>query len=294
MAEPNTIISIVASSIIASLRLAEFGLHFKEVSSETRTFLINIQLVHQNIQTARRLLNTKYTYLDPHTKADAEYNIKKAEEVLQSIGETIEKCRVDLDIKGSVGVTNRLRWLLRDHRAFLDKERVLSMSLQSLISCATQMSLAKAPDNPPSYNESMPFRGPLRGPSTRRKLVKTMEEEEKELYGETDHVRFKDPSGTSTWGDSVTFSRSSTWSDAEVEEDDNERWALSSYGPSETFSRTSSTPSDPFSRASHTQFASATQKSSYATSESNRWEPPEPDKTEGLELKKRRRCSAIR
>jgi len=167
------IAGLVASSINASLRLAEFGLHFADVSNETRQFLINIQVVDQKINTARRLRRVKSGYLDPHTKTDVDNDIATAERVLELIGESIEKCRVDLDVNESVRAHNRLKWLMKDYQSFCSKERTLSNSLQALICSINQMSLVKPPEGPPSYQSATEFtKGLVRGPTLRRKMAK--------------------------------------------------------------------------------------------------------------------------
>jgi hypothetical protein len=174
MPEPVSMVAgFVASSINASIRLAEFGLHFADVSNETRQFLINIQLVNQKINTARRLRRVKSGYLDPHTKTDVDNDIDTAERVLKLIGESIEKCRVDLDVNESVRAHNRLKWLMKDYQSFCSKERTLSNSLQALICSINQMSLIKPPEDPPSYETASQFnKGLVRGPTQRRKMAK--------------------------------------------------------------------------------------------------------------------------
>lgn len=174
MPEPaSAIVSLIASSINASLRLAEFGLHFADVSSETRQFLINIQLVDQKVNTARRLRRIKSGYLDTHTKTDVDNDIDTAVRVLQLIGESIEKCRVDLEVNESVRAHNRLKWLMKDYQSFCSKERTLSNSLQTLICSINQMSLIKPPESPPSYDSVTQFtKGVVRGPTLRRKMAK--------------------------------------------------------------------------------------------------------------------------
>jgi hypothetical protein len=188
MPEPvSTIAGFVASGINACIRLAEFGLHFADVSNETRQFLINIQLVDQKINTARRLRRVKSGYLDSHTKADVDNDIDTAERVLKLIGESIEKCRVDLDVSESVRAHTRLKWLMKDYQSFCSKERTLSNSLQALICSINQMSLIKPPEDPPSYEVASQFtKGLVRGPTQRRKMAKEtvrelMEEESGEL-----------------------------------------------------------------------------------------------------------------
>jgi hypothetical protein len=176
MPEPTAtaIVGLVASSVNACLRLAEFGLHFADVSNETRQFLINIQLVDQKINTARRLRRVKSGYLDPHTKTDVDNDINTADRVLHLIGESIEKCRVDLDVNESVRAHNRLKWLLKDYQSFCSKERTLSNSLQALICSINQMSLVNPPplDGPPSYGKATQFsKGLFRGPTLRRKMA---------------------------------------------------------------------------------------------------------------------------
>jgi hypothetical protein len=270
MVELNAIAGLVTSSVNASIKLAEYTLHFIDVPDETRDFLMIIELVEQNIKTARRLRRDKSAHLDAHTKADAEANIKKAEEVVELIGKTIENCRVDLQINGRVGVANRLKWIMRDHRAFLSKERILNISLQSLTCSINQMSNARSPDNPRSYRENMQFRRPLRGPHTRKKLAKQMEEDEEELYATSEGVNSLDlPSG-------------STWDDDATEVDDSETWPSytapestrpSVYASSESSTRMSATPSI---------LSISTQCQSLET-------PGDPEPK-----KRRRRCSAIR
>jgi hypothetical protein len=173
MPEPvSTILGVVSSSIIASLRLAEFGVHFADVSNETRQFLINIELVGQKINTARRLRRVKSGYLDPHTKKDVDNDIDTAERVLKLIGESIEKCRVDLDVNESVRAHNRLKWLLKDYQSFCSKERTLSNSLQALICSISLMSQIKPPEGLPSYESATQFtKGLVRGPTQRRKMA---------------------------------------------------------------------------------------------------------------------------
>jgi hypothetical protein len=191
MPEPaSMVIGLVASSINASIRLAEFGLHFADVSNETRQFLINIQLVNQKINTARRLRRVKSGYLDPHTKTDVDNDIDTAERVLKLIGESIEKCRVDLDVNESVRAHNRLKWLMKDYQSFCSKERTLSNSLQALICSISQMSLIKPPEDPPSYEIASQFtKGLVRGPTQRRKMAKeTVRELIEEDSGEMEEI----------------------------------------------------------------------------------------------------------
>ena len=161
----------MGSAIIVTFRLIEFGLHYADVSSETKELLKNVELVDRKINSARYLRRVKSGWLDSRMKEEVERDIEIAQEIVTSIARTIERCRKDLVAENRVTAINRLRWIFRDNEAFLSKERTLSNSLIALTSDIGQMTTINVAE-PPSYESATRFRGPLRGPTVRRQIAK--------------------------------------------------------------------------------------------------------------------------
>jgi hypothetical protein len=159
----DPVVPVLASTANAFKAIVEFGLHWKDVTAETKNFLINTRQVEEKINTAKRLLRQKKDGIDEATRREVESDISTASEVLRSIRGTIESNRVDIDQHDSVGAWNRTKWLLRGHADFLSHQTILNSSVQSLICSIGRLDQMQNPSSPgilvvgspPSYEWSV-------------------------------------------------------------------------------------------------------------------------------------------
>lgn len=91
---------------------------------------------------------------------------------MKEAGRTIETCRVDMaQNSGGVNAAHRFKWVLKDHQAFLTRERNLNYCHTAILHCITDMNAVRAVDLPPysaSVGENIGYEETLQSPRARK------------------------------------------------------------------------------------------------------------------------------
>lgn len=146
-------IGVIAAGLNFIIKATEFTAHYAGVSHTIKQLQINVELADQAVNTANRLIRLK-PFLDrEHLVRDAQRSIHSTQKVLQLLQETIEACRKDIELNDSVGVGNRIRWVLYREKDFLDSLATLTNALGCLNRDILRMEAVPTP-HLPSYGES--------------------------------------------------------------------------------------------------------------------------------------------
>ena len=156
------------SAIGTAIRLAEFCLRLKEVSSENHVFLTLISRVRKDLEEAWRERQEKASLLQhfPEKKAWIDDAILDARRELNTIGRLVEDARIDVERGKPVTLKHRFDWVLTNHQKFVTEERALATFHQSLLGAMAAMHNLSVPANispppttittsPPAYDASM-------------------------------------------------------------------------------------------------------------------------------------------
>lgn len=154
------------SAIGTAIKLAEFCLRFREVSSENRVFLNLIARVRKDVDEALRERHEKAEVLKiiPSKRSWIDGVILDAQQELNNIGRLVEDARVDEQQGKPVSLKHRFDWVLSNHQKFVTEERALATCHQSLLAAMTVMYNLTAPAeattsalslSPPAYQASI-------------------------------------------------------------------------------------------------------------------------------------------
>lgn len=138
------------SAIGTTIKLAEFCLRLKEVSSENRVFLNLIARVKKDLDEAMRERQEKAAALDanPAKRAWIDEAILDARRELNSIGRLVEDARIDVQQGKPVTLKHRFDWVLTNHQKFVTEERALAIFHHSLLSAMSVMHNLTPPPRP--------------------------------------------------------------------------------------------------------------------------------------------------
>jgi len=166
--EAAAALNALTSASNALLTLYKHGLHYKEIPAEVEQLRHAIRNLETSIQTSKRLRRQKSRYLDHLIKTEVDDTVKRSQDVLDNICQTIEGCRADIDTKGTVSVKNRLDWMFRGHGQFMSQGMTLNSCVTLLGTQITRMDNTCAPlETPPNYDDSMAPEQNLRPPAVR-------------------------------------------------------------------------------------------------------------------------------
>lgn len=145
MVEPTSVASALFSGLNAIIKGVSYGAHFADVPKEVTQLQQNIQTADLSINTAKRLLQHKTHYLNPHLVKESQASIDNVESVLRHVRDSIEACRKDLEVKRTVSVKHRAIWILWKNQEFLSKLETLNTCLGALNRDILRLEMASPP-----------------------------------------------------------------------------------------------------------------------------------------------------
>ncbi|KAL8679937.1 MAG: hypothetical protein Q9224_006991, partial [Gallowayella concinna] len=166
------------SAVGTTIKLAEFCLRFKEVSSENHVFLNLITRVKKDLDEALRERKEKATLLEatPGKRTWIDGAILDTRKELNSIGRLVEDARIDQQQGKPVTLKHRFNWVLTNHQKFVTEERALATFHKSLLAAISAMYNLTAPTESPSFSASPMLSPPAYHPSIDRTLEDCQED----------------------------------------------------------------------------------------------------------------------
>ncbi|KAL9607048.1 MAG: hypothetical protein Q9167_008002 [Letrouitia subvulpina] len=213
------------SAIGTTIKLAEFCLRLKDVSSENRVFLNLISCVRKDLNEALRERREKGPTLQsmPEKKAWVDEKIQDTQTALNNIGRLVEDARIDEQHGKPVTLKHRFDWVLSNHQKFVTQEHALAAYHRSLLGAITAMQNLPISTSstlpPPTYNMSMeqeahnlahnlepeiPLKSPFRrrpGRSVTEASLSQMSKPESDL--QSLHLPTIEPSIDDAWAESL-------------------------------------------------------------------------------------------
>jgi hypothetical protein len=104
------------AAINTCFKLIDFCMKIKDVSIENQVFLRLIQRVRNDLEEAFRLMRVPavqgHFHADPGKQAHIEDCILSVKKALESIGKFVESVRLDQERNGTIGMLNRVEWVV--------------------------------------------------------------------------------------------------------------------------------------------------------------------------------------
>ena len=151
-------LSLLNEGIGLTVNVTKFIIQFNAVKDETGFVARQVQSVTRDVQEAEELYLGQKHHLSDGEQFRTEAVIRDTKRALNAIAKQVEPARRDKAEHGSVGVINRVDWILRRSSATQSCQAHLAtiyISLQGRLSYLRMSRLAGSGPNLPSYEQAM-------------------------------------------------------------------------------------------------------------------------------------------
>ena len=125
-------VSAITSSISVTIKILEITYELRAVDEQTADLLSTTRHVDSMLQHAHRLRRLKAGLLNTSERTMIDTVIVDTENALRGVARLVEPCRVDKATKNTIGLGNRIMWMIRDNPSVRAKHQMLQICYQSL------------------------------------------------------------------------------------------------------------------------------------------------------------------